>query len=83
MAEKIRQEPGSRNFWNSNIDEVDGIYLATSNAFFIMGRDPGHGGGGEGGGVTQPNCLEASQIGTPGQKKIDIGTLGQKWAKIA
>ena len=46
-----------------------------------MGRDPGHGGGGEGG-VTQPNCLEASQIGTPGQKKLTLGHLDKNEQKL-
>ena len=46
-------------------------------AFFIMCPDPGHGGGGRGG-VTAPNCLEASQIGTLGQKKWHWDT----WTKM-
>ena len=44
-----------------------------------MCPDPGHGGGG---GLTTPNCLEASPIGTLGQKK-DIGALGQELLEIA
>ena len=60
-----------------HIGPLKAVFLPRD-AFFIMCPDPGHGGGGGKGGMTAPNCLEASQIGTPGQKKIDIGTLGQQ-----
>ena len=32
--------------------------------------------------MTQPNCLEASQIGTPGQKKLTLGHLDKNEQKL-
>ena len=51
-------------------------------AFFIMCPDPGYRGGGREGGVTAPNCLEASQIGTLGQKKMTLGHLDKNDQKL-